>query len=181
MLAHYRTLYQALGKWAVADDSGQGSKEIHAVYAAPGAIDAYRKTGHFPNAAVLMKEFFATSTNEVTTGTVSHADKLKGWFVMVRETARDRTRQPVWGDDGWGWSWFDADKPLKATSTEYHSDCMSAMCPPRPPVGSTSTDIPSCVTRRPHARCSALAQSRAGTNGESDKLVRQAGRLKGFL
>ena len=97
MLAHYRTLCQALGKWAVADDSGQGSKEIHAVYAAPGAVDAYRKTGHFPNAAVLMKEFFATSTNEATTGTVSHADKLKGWFVMVRETAGDRTRQPVWG------------------------------------------------------------------------------------
>lgn len=143
VLAHYRTPYQALGKWAVADDSGQGSKEIHAVCAAPGAVDAHRKTGHFPNAAVLMKEFFATSTNEATTGTVSHADKLKGWFVTVRETAGDRTRQPVWGDDGWGWSWFNADKPLKTTSTEYHSDCMDATCPPRPPAGSTSTDIPS--------------------------------------
>ncbi|HEY2757001.1 MAG TPA: cytochrome P460 family protein, partial [Pseudolabrys sp.] len=84
--ADYRTLYQALGTWAIAADSGQGSKEIHAVYASPGAIDAYRKTGHFPDGAVLVKEVFETSTNEMTTGTVSHADKLKGWFVMVRDS-----------------------------------------------------------------------------------------------
>ncbi|HMH99361.1 MAG TPA: cytochrome P460 family protein, partial [Bradyrhizobium sp.] len=67
--ADYRTLYQALGSWAIAADSGEGSKEMHAVYASPGAIDAYRKTGHFPDGAVLVKEVFATSTNEMTTGT----------------------------------------------------------------------------------------------------------------
>jgi hypothetical protein len=44
--ADYRALYQALGSWAIAADSGRGSKEIHAVYASPGAIDAFRKTGH---------------------------------------------------------------------------------------------------------------------------------------
>src|SRR5580692_9829329 len=38
--AEYRTLYQALGSWAIAADSGAGSKEMHAVYASPGAIDA---------------------------------------------------------------------------------------------------------------------------------------------
>jgi hypothetical protein len=178
--ADYRTLYQALGSWAIAADSGEGSKEMHTVYASPGAIDAYRKTGHFRDGAVLVKEVFATSTNEMTTGTVSHADKLKGWFVMVKDSKGTHPDNPLWGD-GWGWSWFDADKPVETTSTEYHSDCMGATCPPRPPAGFTRTDIPSCVTRRPHAQCSALAQSRAGTNGESDKLVRQAGRLKGFL
>src|SRR5262249_31095307 len=31
--ADYRTRYQALGSWAIAADSGQGSKEMHAVYA----------------------------------------------------------------------------------------------------------------------------------------------------
>ena len=40
--ANYRTLYQTLGSWAIAADSGQGSKQMHAVYASPGAIDAYR-------------------------------------------------------------------------------------------------------------------------------------------
>jgi hypothetical protein len=78
--ADYRTLYQALGSWAIAADSGGGSKEMHTVYAPPGAMDAYRKTGRFPDGAVLVKEVFATSTNEMATGTVSHADKLKGWL-----------------------------------------------------------------------------------------------------
>ena len=57
--ADYRNVYQALGSWAIAANSGQGSKEMHAVYASPGAIDAYRKTGHFPDGAVLVKEVFA--------------------------------------------------------------------------------------------------------------------------
>jgi hypothetical protein len=126
----YRTLYQALGNWAIAADSGQGSKEIHAVYVSPGAIDAYRRTGHFPDGAVLVKEVFAASTNEMTTGTVSHADKLKGWFVMVRDSKGTHAGNPLWGD-GWGWSWFDADKPLKTTSTDYHSDCQGCHLPAR--------------------------------------------------
>jgi hypothetical protein len=126
--ADYRTLYQALGSWAIAADSGEGSKEMHAVYASPGTIDAYRKTGHFPDGAVLVKEVFATSTNEMTTGTVSHADKLKGWFVMVRDSKGTHPGNPLWGD-GWGWSWFDADKPLKTTSTDYHSDCQGCHVP----------------------------------------------------
>jgi len=126
--ADYRTLYQALGSWAIAADSGQGSKEMHTVYASPGTIEAYRKTGHFPDGAVLVKEVFATSTNEMTTGTVSHADKLKGWFVMVKDSKGTHPSNPLWGD-GWGWSWFDADKPLKTTSTDYHSDCQGCHVP----------------------------------------------------
>ena len=126
--ADYRILYQALGSWAIAADSGLGSKEMHAVYASPGAIDGYRKTGHFPDGAVLVKEVFATSTNKMTTGTVSHADKLKGWFVMVRDSKGTHSDNPLWGD-GWGWSWFDADKPLKTTSTDYLSDCQGCHVP----------------------------------------------------
>jgi hypothetical protein len=126
--ADYRTLYQALGSWAIAASSGEGSKEMHTVYASPGAIDAYRKMGHFPDGAVLVKEVFATSTNEMTTGTVSHPDKLKGWFVMVRDSKGTHPGNPLWGDR-WGWSWFDADKPLKTTSTDYHSDCQGCHVP----------------------------------------------------
>ena len=64
----------------------------------------------------------------MTTGTVSHADKLKGWFVMVRDSKGTRSGNPLWGD-GWGWSWFDADKPFKTTSTDYHSDCQGCHVP----------------------------------------------------
>jgi hypothetical protein len=128
---NYRTLYQALGSWAIAADSGPGSKEIHAVYASPGTIDAYRRTGRFPEGTVLVKEVFGTATNDMTTGTVSHADKLKGWFVMVRDSKNSHPGNPLWGD-GWGWSWFDADKPLKTTSTDYKSDCQGCHVPAQP-------------------------------------------------
>jgi hypothetical protein len=77
---------------------------------------------------VLVKEVFGTSTNEMTTGTVSYADKLKGWFIMVKDSKGAQPGNPLWGD-GWGWSWFDADKPLKTTSTDYHSDCQGCHVP----------------------------------------------------
>jgi hypothetical protein len=58
----YRTLYQSLGSWAIAADEGKGSKELHVVYASPGAIAAYRKDGHFPDGAVLVKEVHEAAT-----------------------------------------------------------------------------------------------------------------------
>ena len=124
----YRTRYQHLGSWAIAADSGRSSKEMHDVYASPGAIDAYRESGRFPDGTVLVKEVFGTSTAGMTTGTVSHAAKLKGWFVMVRDSGNTRQGNPLWGD-GWGWSWFDADKPLKTTSTDYKTDCRGCHVP----------------------------------------------------
>lgn len=127
---NYRTLYQALGSWAIAADTGRGSKEMHEVYASPGAIAAYRAAGHFPDGTVLVKEVFGTSTIGMTTGTVSHAARLKGWFVMVRDSKNTRPGNPLWGD-GWGWSWFDADKPLKTTSTNYKTDCQGCHLPAR--------------------------------------------------
>jgi hypothetical protein len=126
----YRTAYQFLGSWAVAADEGQGSKDIHVVYASPGTVTAYRKDGHFPDGAVLVKEVFKAATAPMTTGTVSHADTLKGWFVMVRDSKGRRPGNKLWGD-GWGWSWFDADKPTKTTSTDYKADCLTCHVPAR--------------------------------------------------
>jgi cytochrome P460 len=125
---HYRTRYRHLGSWAIAADSGRSSKEMHDVYASPGAIDAYRESGHFPDGTVLVKEVYGTSTAGMTTGTVSHEAKLKGWFVMVRDSGNTRKGNPLWGD-GWGWSWFDADKPLKTTSTDYETACKGCHLP----------------------------------------------------
>jgi len=84
--ADYRTAYQFLGSWAVAADQGQGSKEIHVVYASPGTIAAYRKDGWFPDGSVLVKEVSEATTGAMTTGDVSHANILKGWFVMMKDS-----------------------------------------------------------------------------------------------
>jgi hypothetical protein len=126
--ADYRTTYQFLGNWAVAADEGEGSKESHVVYASPGAIAAYRKEGHFPDGSVLVKEVFGAATEAMTTGTVSHAQTLKGWFLMVRDSKNSHPENPLWGD-GWGWSWFDAANPSETTSTDYEVDCKSCHVP----------------------------------------------------
>jgi hypothetical protein len=128
--ADYRAVYQSLGSWAVAGDQGQGSKEIHVVYASPEAIASYRKDGRFPDGSVLVKEVFETTTAAMTTGTVSHAQKLKGWFVMVKDSKNSHPGNRLWGD-GWGWSWFDATNPSKTTSTDYKVDCLSCHVPAR--------------------------------------------------
>ena len=124
----YRTTYEPLGSWAVAADEGGGSKELHVVFTSPGSIEAYRKDGHFPDSTVLVKEVFEAVTKEMTTGTVSHAGKLKGWFVMVKDGAGRHSGHALWGD-GWGWSWFDAANPTKTTSTDYRLNCKSCHVP----------------------------------------------------
>ncbi|MET4259981.1 hypothetical protein ABIC09_004941 [Bradyrhizobium sp. S3.12.5] len=124
----YRTSYQFLGSWAIAAGSGGGSKEIHVVFASPEAADAYRKDGHFPDGTVLVKEVYGATTGEMTTGSVSRADNLKGWFVMVKGDASRFPDNALWGD-GWGWSWFDTTNPRETTSTNYKFNCKSCHVP----------------------------------------------------
>ena len=128
--ADYRTAYQFLGSWAVAADQGQGSKEIHVVYASPGTIAAYRKDGGFPDGSVVVKEVFEATTGAMTTGNVSHAKILKGWFVMMKDSKNSHPDNKLWGD-GWGWSWFDSSTPSKTPSTNYKMDCQACHVPAR--------------------------------------------------
>ena len=123
----YRRTYQYLGSWAVAS-SEKGSKQIHVVYASPGTIEAYRKDGHFPDGAVLVKEVYEAATGSMTTGTVSREDKLDGWFMMMRDGGDTRVANKLWGD-GWGWSWFDADSPAKAKTVSYVAECKGCHVP----------------------------------------------------
>ena len=124
----YRTIYQFLGSWAVAADQGKGSKELHDVYASPGTIAAYRRDGRFPDGAVHVKEVFEAATGGMTTGTVSHAQTLKGWFVMMKDDNNRHPSNKLWGD-GWGWSWFNSDNPSKTTSTDFKIDCQPCHVP----------------------------------------------------
>lgn len=124
----YRTAYQFLGSWAVAADQGPGSKEIHLVYASPGTAAAYRKNGRFIDGSVLVKEVFETATGSMTTGTVNHAQTLKGWFVLIKDSKNSHPGNKLWGN-GWGWSWFDAANPVKTTSKDFRTDCLGCHIP----------------------------------------------------
>jgi len=126
--SNYRAAYEFLGTWAIAADKGGGSRELHNVYATPGTIAAFHASAHFPDGTVLIKEVHETSTAPMTTGTVSHARTLKGWFVMVKDSSNSHPGNMLWGD-GWGWSWFDAGNPANTTSTNYRTDCLSCHVP----------------------------------------------------
>lgn len=120
----YRSAYEYLGSWAVAADESQGSKQLHTVYASPGTTAAYRKTGRFPDGTVLIKEVYKTETGPMTTGVVSHADALQGWFLMLKDSKNSHPENKLWAN-GWAWSWFDTANPEKTTSTDFKSDCQS--------------------------------------------------------
>jgi hypothetical protein len=128
MPPNYQTTYQFLGTWAVGADEGAGSKQLHNVYVSPGGIEAFRKNGEFPDGSVLVKEVFAAKNDQMTTGTVSHADKLQGWFLMIKESKNTHPENKLWGD-GWVWSWFDAGKPNKTTTTDYKAECKGCHVP----------------------------------------------------
>lgn len=142
----YRTSYEFLGAWAIAAGAGQGSKGLHVVYASPGTIAAYSKDGRFPDGTVLVKEVYQTANESLSTGTVSRAQKLDGWFVMVKASKDAHPDSRLWGD-GWAWSWFDSDKPTKTTSSDYKAECLPCHEPARasdlvyvdgyPPLGHT--------------------------------------------
>lgn len=125
---HYRETYEYLGTWSVAATGKDGAKEMHVVYASPGTTAAYRKSGRYPDGAVLVKEVFDAGTGPMTTGIVSHEKTLKGWFVMVKDSKNSHPDNKLWGD-GWGWSWFDAGDTRKTTSTDYRTDCQGCHAP----------------------------------------------------
>jgi len=95
----YHADYEFLGTWAIAADKGVGSKELHNVYARPSTIAEYHTRGRFPDGTVLVKEVYETSTAPMTTGTVSHAQTVKGWFAMVKDSNNSHPRQLAVG--GW--------------------------------------------------------------------------------
>lgn len=128
----YRLEWVFLGAFSLrADDPEDGTKGLHDVYAPREAVEAYRKTGTFPDGTVLVKDSFLTKTEEMTTGTVSYADHLKGRFVLVRDsTNRNAKNSPLWGD-GWGWAFFEGEETEKTVTTDYRKDCLGCHEPVR--------------------------------------------------
>lgn len=126
----FRKDWVSLGAWAVANDEEgkQGSKGMHVVYTQPETVAAYRRTGAFPDGAVLIKELFSTVTEAMTTGTISRADKATGYFVMVKDATGRFPDSKLWGD-GWGWAYFDAESTRQTTSTDYKADCLGCHVP----------------------------------------------------
>jgi hypothetical protein len=108
-------------------DKGVGSSQLAHCLCDPGTTAAYHTSGHFPDGTVLIREVCETATAPMTTGTISHAQTLKGWFVMVKESRNSHPGNLLWGD-GWAWS-FDGGNPRKTPSTSYKKDCLACHVP----------------------------------------------------
>lgn len=122
----FRTEWTMLGSWAV--DGGRGADGMHIVYTQPGVASTFRETGAFPDGTVLIKELRAAATEDLTTGTVSYASELQGWFVMVKDSASRYPGHPLWGD-GWGWGFFAADDPASLVTEDYVTECKACHVP----------------------------------------------------
>ncbi len=123
----YRTRWVFLGAWSI--DAGEGTvgaKSLHNVYTQSDAVKAYRKGGEFPDGTVLVKELLRLKTRPMTTGTVSHAVDIEGWFVMVKDTKNRFVGNKLWGD-GWGWALFSSDGVLK--TKDYKAECLGCHIP----------------------------------------------------
>ncbi|CAM2070139.1 Cytochrome P460 family protein [Sulfidibacter corallicola] len=121
----FRKDFAHLGSWFVPEGDASG---FHDVYTQPEAVAHYRKTGTFPDGAVIVKELRANSGKPMTTGHPEWAnDTLKQWFVMVKDGKNRFPGNASWGD-GWGWALFQPGKKGNQ-STNYKSDCLGCHIP----------------------------------------------------
>src|SRR5215475_5826282 len=124
--ANYRDLYQSFGSYTVHDLNGD--EEMHFTYASPGTAEYYRKTGKFPDGAVLVKEIFDTAHATLTTGDAHWPKTTKVWFIMIKDSKGRYPGNPLWGD-GWGWALYKADAADKQVATDYKKDCLGCHIP----------------------------------------------------
>ena len=123
----FRTTMVHLGSWFVPEGEASG---FHDVYTEASSVDAYRKTGRFPDGATLVKELRGAKRGDYTTGAnVGFAvNTVKQWFVMIKDSKGRFPDNPLWGE-GWGWALFKPDDPTKNVATNYRGDCLGCHVP----------------------------------------------------
>ncbi|MEL7538837.1 MAG: cytochrome P460 family protein [Pseudomonadota bacterium] len=116
-----------MGSWFVPEGGASG---FHDVYTEPSTIEAYRKTGKFPDGATLVKELRGAAAGNYTTGQgVSYATgELKQWFVMIKDAKGRFPDNAIWGS-GWGWALYKPDAPEKNVASNYRTDCLGCHVP----------------------------------------------------
>src|SRR5262249_49791368 len=127
----YRKDWVQLGTFSVlADKPTDGAKQIHIVYTARQNVEAYLKTGRFPDGAVLVKDIFAGRTESLATGSSSYAGDLAARFVMVKDSAGRLGSGARFGD-GWGWASYEGAEMKRTVTTNYKNDCLACHEPVR--------------------------------------------------
>jgi hypothetical protein len=123
----FRTNLVHLGSWFVPEGGASG---FHDVYTERETVEAFRRSGKFPDGATLVKELRASTAGTYTTGqNVSYATgDLKQWFVMIKDAKGRFADNPIWGD-GWGWALFKPDDRGNNVAASYKTDCLGCHVP----------------------------------------------------
>lgn len=118
-----------IGSWFVPEGGASG---FHDVFTERESLEAYRRTGLFPDGATLVKELRAADAGSFTTGqNVSYANtEIKQWFVMIKDETGRFPDNAIWGE-GWGWALFKADAPTINVATDFRTDCLGCHVPAR--------------------------------------------------
>ena len=124
----YRDNLVFIGTWAVHNKEGAGIAGIHNVYTNAEAVAHFREHGEWQDGAVIVKELLEVQAAKMTTGQVSRATEISGWFVMVKDTQGRFPGNPLWGN-GWGWAFFNADDTKNTISTNFRADCLGCHIP----------------------------------------------------
>lgn len=124
----YRTKFLHLGTFSVASTKEKEAAELHNVYTRKDDWDAYKRDGKWPDGAIIVKDVYEASSEDLTTGRSSWASKIKVWFVMVKDTTTRFPDNALWGD-GWGWALFNGNDMTKQVSEDYRADCRSCHVP----------------------------------------------------
>lgn len=123
----YRKTWSHLGTWVVGDKQAPGYG-FHDVYTQPEAVEAYRKTGEFPDGAVLVKEIRKVDEGAQTTGLAQWAGEMSVWFVMVKDRKERFKGNPHWAE-GWGWALYEAKDPKTNVSKGFQETCLGCHVP----------------------------------------------------
>jgi hypothetical protein len=75
---------------------------MHTTHASPGTAEYYRKTGKFPDGAVLVKEVMGTDHAQLTTGDAHWASGTKVWFIKIKDEKHRFPQNALWVTDGDG-------------------------------------------------------------------------------
>lgn len=116
-----------LGSWFVPQGDASG---FHDVYTEASTVEAYRKTGKFPDGATLVKELRAHTVGNYTTGAgVGYANaSVKHWFVMIKDSKGRFPNNKAWGE-GWGWALIKPEDPSKNTAVSFQASCLGCHFP----------------------------------------------------
>jgi len=127
----FRTTWSHLGTWALTSKAAAGphvmkaspGTGLHEVYTQPESAKAYKKTGKWPDGAVLIMEVRTIEWDDMATGHVMYAGETTESLMMVKDGKVRFKDNPNWGA-GWGWAVFKTADPKKNLSKSYKSDCM---------------------------------------------------------